>query len=113
MEYKYIIIDAPFDDWKPILLNNNKILYIDSKKNKININEYRIIPISVQNYKLYNNLSNNIFPNSLANINLLNNKSMFYNYMKNNFIDYIPEIYYLNYDNYTYINKLVLQRGHF
>ena len=106
MESKYIIINAPFVDWETKLLTNNKILYVNNKnKNKINIENYKIIAISVENYKLYNNLPNNIFNNNLENINILNNKSMFYEYGRNNFIEHIPEIYYLNYGNFTYINN--------
>jgi predicted ATP-grasp superfamily ATP-dependent carboligase len=100
----YCIINSPFPDWKNILLKNNKITYFDNIT-KIDISNYKIIAISIENYKLYNNLENNIFNNDLNNIEILNNKSLFGNYMKEKFIEYIPTIYYYNYNDITYINK--------
>lgn len=101
---KYCIINSPFPCWKNILLNNNKIKYFDNIIN-IDISNYKIIAISIEDYKLYNNLENNIFNNDLHNIEILNNKSLFGNYMKEKFLEYIPTIYYYNYNDITYINK--------
>ena len=100
----YCIINSPFPDWKKNLQKNNKITYFDNIIN-IDISNYKIIAIAIEDYKLYYNLENNIFNNDLHNIEILNNKSLFGNYMKEKFIEYIPIIYYYNYNDNTYINK--------
>jgi hypothetical protein len=101
---KYCIINSSFPDWKNILQNNNKFTYFDNITN-IDISDYKMIVISIEDYKLYNNLENNIFNNDIHNIEILNNKSLFGNYMKEKFPEFIPTIYYYNYNDITYINK--------
>jgi predicted ATP-grasp superfamily ATP-dependent carboligase len=101
---KYCIINTPFPDWKNILQNNNEFTYFDNIVN-IDISDYKIIAISIEDYKLYNNFKNNIFINDFQNIEILNNKSLFGNYMKNKFPEFIPTIYYYNYDDIFYTNK--------
>jgi hypothetical protein len=41
----------------------------------------------------------------MHNIEILNNKSLFGNYMKEKFSEFIPIIYYYNYNDITFINK--------
>ena len=92
--------------------NNIKIVFSTSKEFKYNLNNYLIIPISIDQYNTYNTHPNNVFKNNnLENINILNNKSKFGKYMMENFIDNIPVVYYYNFDNETYKNDTIINNN--
>lgn len=102
---KFIITDVQFSDWIAILKKTNRCILID--KNDIEnyiTSEYRLLPLGVKDYIEYNHLHNSLFHNNIESIHILNNKSKFGKYMQTNFIDYIPKIYYYNFDNENYIN---------
>lgn len=107
---RFLIINAEFRDWIKFFKNNNKIKYIDKEIDKeidnliCNDNSF-IMPITVKNYKRYNNYPNCIFKNNLNNIDILDNKSMFAEYMLKNFPENISEVYFYNYNDMTYINN--------
>ena len=106
---KFIIITILFDDWKIHLYNNDKCICI--KETDINdyiSDEFKIIPICVNDYIKYNNFKNNIFKNELKNIEILNNKSKFGKFMLKSFPNNIPIIYYYNFENETYKNNIIL-----
>lgn len=104
---KLVIVDLNFPDWIPILQKNDKIVIINNKYiNDYLSDEYKFIPISIDNCIKFSNLNNNIFKNNIKNIYILNNKSKFGKYMLDNFIDNTPTIFYYNYDNQTYIKSL-------
>jgi len=69
-------------------------------------NNFKIVPITVMDILKYNKNVNNVFfrTNSL-NIVLFDNKSVFTEFMMNNFINNIPYCYYYNYDNFSYISN--------
>lgn len=111
MNNKFCIIDSPFEDWSPLIKQNKKIRFFKysdifkHSKLKLELCKYKIISISVDNYKMFNNCKNNIFINNLDNINLLNNKSKFGEYMLINYKNNYAETYYYNYNNIVFINK--------
>lgn len=103
---KFIVVDLNFQDWIPILQKNDKIKLITNKYiNEYLTDEYKFLPISIENYKQFNNIKNNIFQNNIDNIHILNNKSRFAKFMLENFDDNIPSVYYYNYDNQIYTNN--------
>lgn len=85
---------------------SNKIKCVRSSEDEgsYNITDYYILCTRVSDYKLYNSLPNNIFNNTLENISILNNKSLFYNYMIQHFPSNIPTVYYYNHNDVTYMN---------
>jgi len=101
-----IIINIPFTDWINHIHKYNKCICINENDiEKYKTNNYKIIPICISDYIKYNDFENNIFKNIINNIEILNNKSKFGKYMLNNFNEYIPIIYYYNFDNETFINN--------
>lgn len=109
-KYKNILIgnDAFFPDWKLILNNINKenIVFCnfdnlnEVKSAILNNNIKYILPLSNNDYefiKKYNfdNCVEILYPSNEIFI-LLNNKNLFTKFMLDNYIDYIPEIYYLD-----------------
>ena len=111
MSNKFCIIDSPFPDWNVLIRQNNKIKFftlheiVKYPKIKLETYKYKIISISINNYNSFNNLKNNIFNNNLNNIDLLDNKSKFSEYMINNYKINYAETYYYNYDDKLFINK--------
>ncbi len=111
MSNKFCVINAPFTNWIPLIKQNKNIRYFNNNdiikypKIKLETYKYKIISISVSNYMSFNNLKNNLFNNDLDNIDLLDNKSKFGEYMINNFKDNFAETYYYNYNDKIYINK--------
>lgn len=110
--YKNILIgnNTHSPDWKISLnkLNKENILFCDfndfSKLQEVIINKNitYILPLSTIDYNLVKNhiekINNNLkilYPTEET-FNLLNNKNLFTEFMLNNFIEYIPDIYYLN-----------------
>lgn len=75
------------------------------KLNEIKDEVYKIIPVSHRQLIFYNNNPKSIFKNNIENINLLNNKSLFGEFMMKNFNDSHPICYYYNDSDITYINK--------
>ena len=101
-----VIINIPFNDWRSILYSCKNVICI--KENNLQMytsNDYKIIPICVDDYIRYNHLENNIFKNNLNNVDILNNKSKFGKYLLDYFPDNIAPIYYYNFDNETFIMK--------
>ena len=111
MANKFCIIDSPFSDWISFIEQNKKIRFfrlydiLKYPKLKLETYKYKIISISINNYNSFNYQKNNIFNNNLANIDLLDNKSKFSEYMINNFRNNYAETYYYNYNNKLFINK--------
>ena len=111
MTNKFCIIDSPFSDWISFIEQNKKIRFfrlydiLKYPKLKLETYKYKIISISINNYNSFNYQKNNIFNNNLANIDLLDNKSKFSEYMINNFRNNYAETYYYNYNNKLFINK--------
>jgi predicted ATP-grasp superfamily ATP-dependent carboligase len=102
--YKLIVVTVLFD-WKDILSKSNKIILIDENNiAKYNNGEFKIMPLSVDDYIKYNHYEINIFKNNLDNIDILDNKSKFGKYMLEKFSDNIPITYYYNFDNETFYN---------
>jgi len=102
---KFVVITIPFDYWKDILLNNNKVICItDVEVIKYNNSDYKLIPIWVDDYIKYNELKFNIFKNNLENIDILENKSKFGKYMLKLYPNNIPLTYYYNFNNESYNN---------
>ena len=111
-EYKNVLIgkNSFSPDWITCVNKINKpnvvVCYFDNfeivKKIILDKNITYIIPLSEIDYKSIKshmeNLDNKLkilYP-SEETFNLLNNKTMFTEFMLNNFIEYIPEIYFLN-----------------
>jgi hypothetical protein len=111
-EYKNVLIGkntfSPI--WKKSLneINKPNVVFCDFNNFEIvkeivfDKNIKYIIPLSEIDYKLIKShikyLDNKLkilYP-SEETFNLLNNKNMFTEFMLNNFIEYIPEIYFLN-----------------
>jgi predicted ATP-grasp superfamily ATP-dependent carboligase len=111
MTNKFCIIDSPFSDWTSFIEHNKKIRFfrlydiLKYPKIKLEVSKYKIISISINNYYSFNNFKNNIFINNLYNIDLLDNKSKFSEYMLINYKNNYAETYYYNYNNIVYINK--------
>jgi hypothetical protein len=114
MTSKFCIIDAPFPDWITIIKQNKKIKFFTVYDIiKLDLSKYKIISISIPNYNSFNNptplrgynLKNNIFNNNLDNIDLLDNKSKFSEYMITNYKNNYAETYYYNYNDLLFINK--------
>jgi len=111
MNNKFCIINSPFEDWSPLIKQNKKIRFfkyndiLKHPKLKLEVCKYKIISISVDNYKMFNNFKNNIFINNLDNIDLLDNKSKFSEYMLINYKNNYAETYYYNYNDIVFINK--------
>ena len=111
-EYKNVLIgkNTFSPDWKTSLnkINKPNVVFCDFDNLKI-VKEIildkkitYIIPLAEIDYNLIKshmeNLDNKVkilYP-SKETFNLLNNKNMFTEFMLNNFIEYIPEIYFLN-----------------
>jgi predicted ATP-grasp superfamily ATP-dependent carboligase len=85
----YIILKNNTSTELPILFNDN---------NKTS-NEMRIIPTTINDLIMY---KNNIFNENIKNINVLNNKSCFAEFMINNFKNNFSFCYYYNYNDNTY-----------
>jgi predicted ATP-grasp superfamily ATP-dependent carboligase len=108
---KLLIINIPFQDWIKYIKKCNKCICINDKDIKnYNTSEYKIIPICVNDYIKYNNFENNIFKNSIENIEILNNKSKFGKFMLDKYIEHIPAIYYYNFENETFFNNTLLKK---
>ena len=91
MTNKFCIVGSPFPDWKPLIKQNKKIKFFTLYDIiKLDLNKYKIISISMNNYNSFNNLKNNIFNNNLNNIDLLDNKSKFSEYMISNYKNNYP-----------------------
>jgi len=109
MTNKFCIVSAPFSDWDSLIKQNKKIRFfslydiIKYPKIKVEIYKYKIISISI--YNSFNNQKSNIFNNNLDNIDLLNNKSKFSEYMISNYKNNYAETYYYNYNDILLINK--------
>jgi predicted ATP-grasp superfamily ATP-dependent carboligase len=71
-----------------------------------NDKNYKIMPLMIDQNIILNDLSNNIFINDIANLEKLDDKSKFAEYMLANFSNNSPIIYYYNYDNHTFINNI-------
>lgn len=102
----YYILKPIHSGWIPHLKAQTLTKYIDSK-NEITDNNYKIIPITVEQMVEFNNNDNSVFHNNINSINILDNKSMFAEFMMNNFPDNIPPCYYFNYNSKTYVNKKI------
>ena len=111
-EYKNVVIgkNVFFPDWKLSLdkINKTNIVFCDFNDLKnlkeiiLDKNITYIIPLSEIDYKLIKShmkyLDNKLkilYPTEET-FNLLNDKNIFTEFMLNNFIEYIPDIYYLN-----------------
>lgn len=103
---KFIIVDIPFKDWIYQFTNDDRFITrcVKTKINKMNLDSYKILPISVAGYHNYNSHVNNIFKNNLDNIDKLENKSKFGKYMLEYFPKHIPTLYYYQFDTERYIN---------
>jgi predicted ATP-grasp superfamily ATP-dependent carboligase len=102
---KLLILLIPFTDWDAYIEKcKNCICITHNDICKYDKSEYKIMPICVSDYIKYNTFENNIFKNILENVDALNNKSKFGKYMLNHFPEYIPNIYYYNFNNETYGN---------
>ncbi len=103
---KFLVINFPFPHWKEHIIKCDKCLCID-EKDIINYNnqDYKIIPLFINDYIKFNHLDNNIFKNSIDSVQILNNKSKFGKYMLNKYAQHIPKIYYYNFDNEIYVNN--------
>ena len=111
-KYKNVLIgkNTFASDWKLSLnkINETNIVFCDFNNLKnleeiiLNKNISYIIPLSEIDYKLikshikYLDDKLKILYPFEETFNLLDNKNMFTEFMLNNFIEYIPEIYYLN-----------------
>jgi carbamoylphosphate synthase large subunit len=111
-EYKNVLIgkNAFSNEWRNSLNRiNKKNIIISNFQNFNNIKEIiiskninYIIPMSNTDYKLIKNINLELYNNikliypKKETIELLNNKNLFTEFMLNNYIDYIPDIYYLN-----------------
>jgi len=106
---KYYLIKPlklQFEDYIQNTTNPN--IYFIEKFNDISEKFPKIIPILISQNTLYYKYSIFNTPqntNYLANIKMLNNKSMFAEFMMNNFNKNIPLTYYYNYKDKTYISK--------
>jgi hypothetical protein len=92
------------------LIKNTTHKYINFTDNFNDIKHInpKIIPITLLHNNLYyNNSIFNLSTNKyyLYNIKMLNNKTLFAEFMMNNFNKNIPLTYYFNYKNKTYINE--------
>lgn len=111
-QYKNVLIgtNTYYYDWKLSLnkINKENVVFcnfnnfLNLEKIIINKNVSYIIPLSVVDYNLVKNnikLLNNdlkvLYPTEEI-FKLLNNKNMFTEFMLNNFIECIPDVYYLN-----------------
>ena len=105
---QFLIINAKWRDWESRFRNNDKIKYINTKEphEEYDINDYYILCMKLQDYKIYYNYPTNIFGNNPMIIELLNNKTLFYKYMMQKFINHIPEVYYYNNGTDTYKTQL-------
>uniref|UniRef100_A0A6C0E0T9 ATP-grasp domain-containing protein n=1 Tax=viral metagenome TaxID=1070528 RepID=A0A6C0E0T9_9ZZZZ len=105
---QFLIINAKWRDWETKFRNNDKIKYINTKEHheEYDINDYYILCMKLQDYKTYYNYPTNIFNNTPIIIELLNNKTLFYKYMMQKFINHIPEVYYYNNGTDTYKTHL-------
>ena len=105
IQKKFLIINATWPDWEDQFRNNDKIKYINKKESneEYDIKDYYVMCMKLEDYNNYRYLPNNIFNNNLDVIDTLNNKTLFYQYMMKNFLQHIPEVYYYNHGNDTYI----------
>lgn len=92
------IINAPFNDWKIHLYNNFFVKYIENYIEINKSNKYKIIPICPNDFVRYNS-EELLFTNDIINVNILNNKGFFADFMMKNFNDYIPKTIYFNINN--------------
>ena len=111
-EYKNVLIgtNAFSNEWRNSLNRiNKKNIIISNFQNLNNIKEIilskninYIIPMSNTDYKLIKNINLELYNNikliypEKETIELLKNKNFFTEFMLKNYIDYIPDIYYLN-----------------
>lgn len=106
---KYLIIkNTQFDDWNDCLGKNDRIYLIKTEEiNKfIDNKNYRIMPLTIIDNVILNHSVNNIFFNNIVNLEKMDNKSKFAQYMLDNFPNNTPPIYYYNDDNQTFINNI-------
>ena len=99
-----IIPSFPFPDWSYNFLATKKCDYL---RKEIPPN-CKLIPLSVNDYILYNNHPNNVFKNNLEVIDILDNKSKFGKYMLTKFKANSPEIVYYNIDDETYYDETLV-----
>ncbi len=91
-----IVLKPKFNDWVKIFQDNKQLLYTE-KLDKINKVD-NFIPSTIE--QTYHTRS--IFKNDSTSISILNNKSIFAEFMMNNFPSFIPRCCYYNYSNKTY-----------
>lgn len=99
----FIISQVPFKDWIPHMTRNKKIIVVDNVEKVSHIG--RLLPLSVENYTLFNRFHNNVFPNNMKSVNILDDKSRFAEFMKKHFQDHAPYVLYYNYDNVEYLSE--------
>ncbi len=96
MNNKFVIVTLPFLDWEePLKINKHIIICKGDTLTK------NILPISLDEYAH----QNSIFKNKREIIRTLNNKSIFGKFMKSNFPEFIPKIYYYDFLNEKYISE--------
>lgn len=109
---KYYIIRNKDELGNFIFFKNN---INDSNKLSINMvnkydevdknDNYKIIPTTIDDYNSHS-ISEYIFNTNMDTINILNNKSIFSEFMLNNFRDNYPLCYYYNYDNTNFEHNI-------
>jgi predicted ATP-grasp superfamily ATP-dependent carboligase len=98
---KLYISQAIFDDWVIALKNYSFINYIENDE-KIELSNYKIIPICKKDFIKHSNKL--LFTTEIDVINILDNKALFAKFMMENFNNYIPETVYYNIDNIQIYN---------
>ena len=102
----FIISNVPFTDWIHHLKRNKKIVVVNNV-DKASHEGGRLLPLSVYNYASFNKYHNNVFPNEMESVNVLDDKSRFAEFMMDHFPDHTPFVFYYNYDNIEYISDTV------
>ena len=102
---KILIVNYQGGKWCDVIRHCNNCICIDeSSLDNYNKQNYKLLPIFIDEFVKYNHIENNIFRNTLENIHLLNNKGKFAKYMLTYFPENIPLTYYYNFDNEYFIN---------
>jgi predicted ATP-grasp superfamily ATP-dependent carboligase len=105
----YYIVGTPFPDWVQYFEKQCKIKYVNDK-NDIKDTHYKIISISVEQYKINSDPLTSVFINKPHDVDVLENKGMFAKFMQANFPGNIPKVCYYSFNDTVHINKIKLNK---